>query len=61
MTISQRIRTSAGSCRQVSTPAVMFWAGDGHDHRQVRDVEAFRLVRLDNGRRVGTGAKHGFC
>jgi hypothetical protein len=27
----------------------------------VRDVEAYRLIRLDNGRRVGTGAKHGFC
>jgi hypothetical protein len=61
MTVAQRIRTSAGTYRQVSTPAVMFWAGDGHDHWHVRDVEAYRLSRLDNGRRVGTGAKHGFC
>ena len=61
MTVSQRIRTSAGSSREVGTPAVMFWAGDGHDHWHVRDVEAYRLIRLDNGRRVGTGAKHGFC
>src|SRR5215218_8596208 len=61
MAVSQRIYNSAGSYRQVGTPAVMFWAGDGHDHWHVRDVEAYRLIRLDNGRRVGTGAKHGFC
>ena len=61
MTVAQRIRTSAGTSREVSTPAVMFWAGDGHAHWHVRDVEAYRLIRLDNGRRVGTGAKHGFC
>jgi hypothetical protein len=61
MSVAQRIRTSAGSYREISTPAVMFWAGDGHDHWHVRDVEAYQLTRLDNGRRVGTGAKHGFC
>ena len=61
MAVAQRIYNSAGSSRRVSTPAVMFWAGDGHDHWHVRDVEAYRLIRLDNGRRVGTGAKEGFC
>jgi hypothetical protein len=61
MTVTQRIHNSAGSYREVNTPAVMFWSGDGHDHWHVRDVEAYRLIRLDNGRRVGTGAKHGFC
>ena len=61
MAVTQRVYNSAGSYRQVSTRAVMFWAGDGHAHWHVRDVEAYRLFRLDNGRRVGTGAKHGFC
>ena len=61
MTVTQRIYNSAGSYREVSTPTEMFWAGDGHDHWHVRDVEAYELIRLDNGRRVGTGAKHGFC
>jgi hypothetical protein len=51
----------AGSSREISTQAVMFWAGDGHEYGHVRDVEAYELTRLDNGRRVGTGAKHGFC
>jgi Lysyl oxidase len=61
MTVRQRIFNDAGSYREVRTPAVMFWAGDGHDHWHVRDVEAYELTRLDNGRKVGTGAKHGFC
>jgi hypothetical protein len=61
MAVKQRVYNSAGSSRQVSTPAVMFWAGDGHDHWHILDIEAYRLTRLDNGRRVGTGAKHGFC
>jgi hypothetical protein len=61
MTVRQRIYNDAGSSREVSTPAVMFWAGDGHDHWHVRDAEAYELTRLDNGRKVGTGAKHGFC
>jgi hypothetical protein len=61
MAVKQRVYNSSGSSRQVSTPAVMFWAGDGHDHWHILDIEAYRLTRLDNGRRVGTGAKHGFC
>jgi hypothetical protein len=61
MAVTQRIVNDAGSYREISTPAVMFWSGDGHDHWHVRDVEAYELIRLDNGRRVGTGAKHGFC
>jgi len=61
MTVKQRIYDSAGSSRGVDTPARMFWAGDGHSHWHVRDVEAYELSRLDNGHKVGTGAKHGFC
>ena len=61
MSVSQRIFDDAGSYRDVPVPTVMFWAGDGHDHWHVRDVEGYELTRLDNGTRVGTGAKHGFC
>jgi hypothetical protein len=61
MTVRQRIYNDAGGARDVSTPTVMFFAGDGHDHWHVRDAEGYELRRLDNGHRVGTGAKHGFC
>jgi hypothetical protein len=36
MAVAQRIYNSAGSYREVRTPTVMFWAGDGHDHWHVR-------------------------
>jgi hypothetical protein len=39
----------------------MYFAGDGHLHWHVRDLEEFELQRLDNGTKVGTYAKHGFC
>ena len=61
MTVRQRIYDDAGGARDVVTPTVMFFAGDGHDHWHVRDAEGYELRRLDNGHRVGTGAKHGFC
>jgi hypothetical protein len=61
LAVTQRIFDSAGSSHQISTSAVMFWAGDGHDHWHVRDAEAYELTRVDNGRQVGTGAKEGFC
>lgn len=61
MTVRQRIYNDAGGARDIPTPTVMFFAGDGHDHWHVRDAEGYELRRLDNGHRVGTGAKHGFC
>jgi hypothetical protein len=61
MATVQRILDSAGGFREVATGARMFFAGDGHDHWHVRDLESSELVRLDNGVKVGTGAKFGFC
>jgi hypothetical protein len=61
MTTSQRIFDDAGGYRDVPTAAIMYFAGDGHNHWHVRDLETFELERLDNGTKVGTGAKHGFC
>jgi hypothetical protein len=61
MTTQQRIFDDAGGYRDVSTAAIMYFSGDGHNHWHVRDLESFELVRLDNGTKVGTGAKHGFC
>ena len=61
MTTKQRIFDNAGGSRDVSTAAIMYFGGDGHNHWHVRDLEDFELERLDNGVKVGTGAKHGFC
>jgi hypothetical protein len=61
MTVSQRIFDDAGGSRNIPTTAVMYYAGDGHNHWHVRDLARYELVRLDNGVKVGTGAKRGFC
>jgi len=61
MTVTQRIFDDAGGYRDVPTTAIIFWGGDGHNHWHVKDLEDFQLERLDNGVKVGTYAKHGFC
>jgi hypothetical protein len=61
MTVTQRIFDDAGGSRYVPTPATMYFGGDGHNHWHVTNLEDFELERLDNGKLVGTGAKHGFC
>ncbi len=61
MTVRQRIYNDAGGYRSVPTDAIMYYSGDGHDHWHVRDLQRFTLTRLDNGVKVGTGAKRGFC
>jgi Lysyl oxidase/CARDB len=45
----------------VPTTAQMYYAGDGHNHWHLKDLESYTLTRLDNGVKVGTGAKEGFC
>ena len=61
MTTRQRIFDTASGSRTVSTAATMYFAGDGHSHWHIRDLERFRLYRRSDGARVGVGAKHGFC
>ena len=60
MAVSQRIYDEGGY-QDVPTLAQMFFAGDGHSHWHVRDLESAELIRLDNGVKVGTWGKHGFC
>lgn len=60
-TVTQRVFDDAGGFREVSTPATMVFGGDGHNHWHVKNLQDFELVRLDNGVKVGTGAKMGFC
>jgi hypothetical protein len=61
MEVVQRIVDSSGGYRVQPTPARMYFAGDGHTHWHVADLEQSVLERLDNGVKVGSGAKHGFC
>jgi hypothetical protein len=61
MGAEQRVYRDAGDPRLVPTGATMVFGGDGHNHWHVRDLETSKLIRLDNGSKVGTGAKRGFC
>jgi hypothetical protein len=61
LSVTQRIFDDAGAYRDVPTTAEMYYAGDGHNHWHLRDLESYELIRLDNGVKVGTGAKEGFC
>lgn len=61
MSVVQRIFGDGGTSRTQPTAATMYFAGDGHQHWHVRDLEDSALERLDNGVKVGAGAKHGFC
>jgi hypothetical protein len=61
MSVVQRIFSDTGGSRLRATAARMYFAGDGHNHWHVRDLEESSLNRLDNGVKVGSGAKHGFC
>ena len=60
-TVSQRIYNDGGGSRDVSSAAQLVFGGDGHNHWHVRDLESAELIRLDNGVKVGTSAKRGFC
>jgi hypothetical protein len=61
MTVTQRIYNDAGGYRDLPTTAQMYFAGDGHNHWHLRDLESYELIRLDNGSKVGAGAKEGIC
>lgn len=49
-------RTSSGVL-----PVGMVYGGDGHGHWHIKDLEGYELKRLDNGVKVGTALKSGFC
>jgi lysyl oxidase len=60
--VSQRVyEGSGGSADLAVSGASLVWGGDGHSHWHVRDLESYELDRLDNGAKVGTGMKSGFC
>lgn len=62
MAATQRIwDTEPRTYTDVPTGATMKYSGDGHNHWHVQNLESYELDREDNGVKVGTGAKTGFC
>ena len=58
----QVIHDDAGGSRSVATPSVrLVYAGDGHDHWHVKDLEQYRLVPLGSTGGTRIGQKVGFC
>lgn len=46
----------------VETPAEMFYAGDGHDHWHVEDMQHWTIASMnDRARPLRSGEKRGFC
>jgi hypothetical protein len=61
-TVQQRLYNSDGTVNStVATNVTLVYSGDGHMHWHVRDLELGELTRRDNGVKVGTSAKRGFC
>jgi hypothetical protein len=61
LTVSQRVFDDAGGSTGVSiTGTTIFWCGGDHNQWRIRDVESGTLTPVDNGKVVGTLAKHGF-
>jgi hypothetical protein len=63
MSVVQRIFDDAGGSHVRPTDAHMYWAGDGHNHWHLRDLETSTLDPLgdDDEDGVRYSAKHGFC
>jgi len=61
MSVTQRVFDNSGGFSDVRTSGSIFFAGDGHNHWHLRDLDLGTLTRLDNGAKVGTSAKRGFC
>jgi hypothetical protein len=60
--VDQQIRDGANWTTD-PTPYRMYFAGDGHLHWHVRDLETYELrnATAPNAVPLRTGAKHGFC
>jgi Tfp pilus assembly protein FimT len=61
MTVQQHIYQTTGGYRSVPTNAVMFYAGDGHNHWHVRNLEGAQLTDVSGKHVGGPYAKTGFC
>ena len=61
-TVVQLVETGDGGRVEVATPAEMFYAGDGHNHWHVEDLQHWTLASVnDRATPLRSGAKRGFC
>jgi hypothetical protein len=59
--VDQQIRNTDGTWTTVATPGRMYFAGDGHNHWHLRDLEGY-VLRNTTGPNVNrVSEKHGFC
>lgn len=58
---SQRVPDADGAFSDLPVDAELVFGGDGHSHWHVKDLASYELQRLDNGVKVGTSSKGGFC
>jgi len=58
--VDQHIQNSDGSWSSQSTDARMYFAGDGHHHWHLRDLESYEFQSTIS-QTTRTGEKHGFC
>jgi hypothetical protein len=65
MSVVQRIFDDAGGSRVRPNAARMYFAGDGHSHWHLRDLEQSSMQPVDDDRddngQARASAKHGFC
>ncbi len=61
MTVRQKIYNDAGGSRIVSIDDTGFYAGDGHNHWHIKNLEGYQLFDLTTGDKIGTSPKTGFC
>lgn len=62
LAVTQLVDDGNGGRTSVETPARIFYAGDGHDHWHVRDLQSWTIARVNDPANVlRRGAKTGFC
>ena len=62
LAVTQRVQDDAGSWTERSTDARMVFAGDGHDHWHVRELQMFTIAIADAPLvTLGRDVKIGFC
>ena len=60
--VVQRIQHEGGGWTYLPSTATMFYAGDGHNHWHVRDLQEWTLTaEQPNATVLRSGAKRGFC